>query len=277
MLLKLDKQYKFLHINIYNTTTKLSYDSIATLHTFSVLDKKFGIYGVFDEVLNTFNINTNDDLDELDDPQISWMDYKENYVPDNKDKDLTDDINDDDDEDGGMPKFLPIGMFGGEQYEVTPWGKFVPADPLNPMNLYDDIKVMHLKGFSFNDIMRLEVTMNSIHGVARWFLIDNYSAIICMAKAYTSTEVIHNIEEVIYTNLGKHKFSKLEESAIEAQQESEEMKEENIILVFPNGSKKVITNPSPQDIVDVENTLSSIDNSIAFKNGEIYESGETGN
>jgi hypothetical protein len=229
------------------------------------------------EILEENDISVDEFDYEIDDPKIIWMDYRENYI--SSGSNLVEDdeeIDDDSEDDEKMPKIFSMGMFNGaDNYSITPWGKFTDSDPMNPMNLYEDIHVMHFKGFDFSVLRGLENAMNNIEGIAKWRIIDKYSAIICVAKAYTSTEVKKNVEHTIYSNINHRKFSDLEESAIEAMQESQEIEEDHIILVFPNGEKRTIINPSKQDIVDVDNLLNNVANCVAFKNGDIYESGKS--
>jgi hypothetical protein len=272
--MKLDRQYKYLHIDLSGKDKPdVYYDSLATLYDFCALDKKIGIFGLFEEILNSNGVELDAFDLEIDDPKIIWMDYRENYL--NSTRPLIEDEDDDDDNEDDehrMPRIFNMGMFNGDQFEITPWGKFTESDPMNPMNLYEDIHVMHFKGFDFSHMRGLTDSMNNIEGVAKWCIIDKYSAIVCVAKAYTSVEVKKNIEDTIYSNLNHRKFSELEESALEAMYESQELEEDNIILVFPNGEKKTILNPSPKDIIEVDNLLSNVQNCVAFKNGDIYES-----
>lgn len=257
---------------MYSNDTKLRYDSLSTVSNFCIVDKKHGIHSMFDSLLEENDIEINPFTNEIDeDPQIVWMDYRENYVLNKREFIGANDDDDDDDDDEVMTKFFPIGMMGGDVHEVTPWGKFLESDPMNPMHIYEDIKVMHFKGFSFEDLVRLELTMNAIRGIARWSIIDKYSAIICIAKLYSSAEVTQQVENVIFNNLNIKKFSAFEESAITAQKESESFKTDHILLVFPNGERKLIESPVEQDFIDVDNVLNNIKNSIAFRGGEIYE------
>lgn len=272
--MKLDKQYRFIHINLSGENKpEIKYDSLKTLYDFCLRDKRLGLFGIFEDVLTENGIDVEDINDEIDDPKIIWMDYRENYLI--SERNVLEEIDDDDeDEDEKIPRIFSMGMFNGmqqDQNSITPWGKFTDLDPMNPMNLYEDIHVMHFKGFDFSHMRGLESSMNNIEGIARWSIIDKYSAIICVAKVYTSAEVKKNVEDTIYFNLGHQKFSNLEESALQAQMESEELEEDHILLVFPNGEKRTIINPSEQDVAEVSNLLNNVQNCIAFKNGDIYE------
>lgn len=277
MRLKLDSQYRFLHINFNENDSDLKYDSLNTVRNFCILDKKVGIWGIFRNILEENDLEINPFVNIIEDPKVIWMDYRTNYLGPKKDfnDEMIDDIDDEEDDEQG-PRFLPIGMFGGQdRYDMTPWGKFIDSDPMNPMNLYDEIHVVHFRGFSFEDLLRLELTMNSIRGVARWSMIDKYSAIICVSKTYTSQEVKQNVEDTLYANLNHKKLSTLEEASLIAQHKSESNKTDHFLIVYPNGNEQLIENPSEQDVNDVDNLLQSMGNCIVFKNGEIYEGRDT--
>lgn len=283
MRLKLDDQYKYLHINFGEEEYNIKYDSLNTVRNFCILDKKVGIWGIFKNVLEENDLEIDPFVNIVEDPKISWMDYRSNYLIKKDYTDIDDDDDDEiimaslkDDEIGdSMPRFIPFGMGMQDEYKITPWGKFLESDPMNPMNLYDEIHVMHCRGFNLEDLLRLEATMNSIRGITRWTIIDKYSIIICISKTYSASEVKFNVEETIYNNLNCKKISKFEESAIIGQGESEKNKTDHLLLIFPNGEKQLIENPTAQDINDVDNILSNMKNCIVFKNGALYEGGES--
>jgi len=249
------------------------YDSLQTLYGIATIDKTTGLYPLFNEILEKEYMPIKDFFDDDCEPEIIWMDYRENYIiPDKISNSITDDIGEDDEDEEGFPRIFNMGMFGGQELiNITPWGRFTDNDPMNPMNLYDDIQVIHFKGFDFSAFRGLESAMNSIRGVAKWSIIDKYSAIICIAKHYNLTEVKKNVENVIYSSLNFKKFNTYDELAIEAQLMSEQSEEENFVIVFPNKTLKKISNPSDQDIKDVNDILINIPDCLIFKNGDLYE------
>lgn len=270
---KLNKEFKYIHINILDKdTTQIKYDSISTLYSMALIDKTSGLYHLFNTVLEKEYMPVEDMLISDYDPEIIWMDYRENYLIDRMPSiDPNDDI-DDNDEEESFPKIFGIGAFNqNELVNITPWGKFTENDPMNPMNLYEDIQVLHLKGFDFSYFRGLENVMNSIDGVAKWSIIDRYSAIICVARHYNLTDVKKNVEETIYETLNYKKFNKFTSVAADAQHISDNMEEDNFIVVFPDKTTKVIKNPSEDDVKDVNKLYEDMPDCIIFKNGELYE------
>jgi len=281
---RLDKRYLYLHFDLPSNKKIFGITASSSAAVDTLIDQVLN--GEFLKALNSLTPNYKPTTPEIfDSIEISWANYKTNYldtiVSKMDDDDIIDDNDDDDDEETGGPLMMfPPGAFRQENsHHYTPWGKFSDSNPLSPLNLYE-LNVVNFKGFNIHDIPDWQDIINSARGVAIFSMIDKYSILIATAKSYTFREVRLNVENAIYKALNisntVNGSNGVEEYILEIQAESKKKFEsgiDNFAIVFNNEefSVDMIDHPSDKDESDINGLLTQLNDIVVFKNGEIYD------
>lgn len=216
--------------------------------------------------------------------KIVWEDYNANFVDDDDDSNINDDLytdtdgddfnEDDEGIDSSIINSKGAGFFTftqtlndlGVDVVQTPFGPYNKSNRWAPFNFYE-MKLIHLYGFSANTDPEFGLKLDSIDGIAAWRCIDPYCFIIAKAKLYKWPEVQLNLE--IKFGLKSSDNEKIRQSVLEIKEKGQN----NIAIIYPNGEYDICqyTEETFNALYDkYKNIVDILYGSKILVDGEIY-------